>query len=302
MEGRTSNAKERKIDTEESNPTAEQLLQQKIVELESKIVEMDKEIVSLKKKSTNYDDESILDLPNEILWKIMGYLSNHDILRNVAQVSKKFQKLTQDPFLIRKINVDLGYSPSWRRQLTEQQKEKYCNDLLEVWKRSRGLTSFELDLSGDSQTYLLPKIEEALPSLDHPVLEELELRFWSNTFFPGDFFLKNALKYLHQCPRLKKVELPLPQQYHYSTISKFISGFEHNNLSELILYDDSDIIMDLEMSSFKKSLETIVGNLPKLQYLHLGFFKLGEEFHKEFRQIVEKISSEKKVQIEFFFD
>merc|ERR1712141_627410 len=118
MEGRTSNAKERKIDTEESNPTAEQLLQQKIVELESKIVEMDKEIVSLKKKSTNYDYGSILDLPNEILWKIMGYLSNHDILRNVAQVSKKFQKLTQDPFLIRKIEVNLVNSPSWRRQLT----------------------------------------------------------------------------------------------------------------------------------------------------------------------------------------
>ena len=38
MEGRTSNAKERKIDTEESNPPAEQLLQQKIVELESKVI------------------------------------------------------------------------------------------------------------------------------------------------------------------------------------------------------------------------------------------------------------------------
>ena len=59
--------------------------------------------------------------------------------------------------------------------------------------------------------------------------------------------------------------------------------------------------MDLEMSSFKKSLETIVGNLPKLQCLRLEFLKLGKEFHKEFRQIVEKISSEKKVQIKFVF-
>ena len=44
-------------------------------------------------------------LPDEILLKIFGYLSTYDILRNVAQVSKKFKKLSEDPFLIRKIEL-----------------------------------------------------------------------------------------------------------------------------------------------------------------------------------------------------
>ena len=33
-------------------------------------------------------------LPDEILMKILGYLSTHDVLRNVARVSKKFKKLS----------------------------------------------------------------------------------------------------------------------------------------------------------------------------------------------------------------
>ena len=35
-------------------------------------------------------------LPDEILLKILGYLSTSDVLRNVARVSKKFKKLSED--------------------------------------------------------------------------------------------------------------------------------------------------------------------------------------------------------------
>ena len=96
-------------------------LRKKIEELESQIVEKDKENFELQKKSTNYNYGSILeDLPIETVLEILSYLSNHDILRNVAQVSKKFHKITQDPFLIRKIEVN-----NWKwYQSSELQEEK----------------------------------------------------------------------------------------------------------------------------------------------------------------------------------
>ena len=47
--------------------------------------------------------KNIMELPDECLLEIMSYLSNYDILKNVAGVSKKFHKLSQDQHLIRKI-------------------------------------------------------------------------------------------------------------------------------------------------------------------------------------------------------
>ena len=67
------------------------------------------------------------------LLKILGYLSNFDVLRNVAVVSKKFHELSQDQHLIRKIEVD---SAAWPDDLNEE----YCKRFLEVIKRSLNLT------------------------------------------------------------------------------------------------------------------------------------------------------------------
>ena len=55
---------------------------------------------------------SLESLPNECLLKIMSYLSNYDVLRNVAGVSKRFYELSQDQHLIRKIEVD---SETWTK-------------------------------------------------------------------------------------------------------------------------------------------------------------------------------------------
>ena len=44
-------------------------------------------------------------LPDEILLKIMGYLSNKDVLKNLAQVSKRFHRLSKDTQLITKIEL-----------------------------------------------------------------------------------------------------------------------------------------------------------------------------------------------------
>ena len=69
--------------------------------------------------------QSILvpDLPNEIWLKIMSYLSTFDLLRNVAQVSKKFNQLSKDPYLIRKIQLNF---------------ESWANDQVVEYSRSIG--------------------------------------------------------------------------------------------------------------------------------------------------------------------
>ena len=63
------------------------------------------------------------DLPNEIWLKIMSYLSTFDLLRNVAQVSKKFNQLSKDPYLIRKIQLNF---------------ESWANDQVVEYSRSIG--------------------------------------------------------------------------------------------------------------------------------------------------------------------
>ena len=250
------------------------------------------QIVALKKESTNYDYVSILDLPNEILLKILSYLSTRDILGNVAKVSKKFQKLTQNSTLIRKIEVNVN----WLRNTG------YWNmthdDFLDVWKRSRGLRSFNLvfDQLDRDQINLWTKIEKVLPFLDHPVLEEFILgiyqKFTKNEQEFGDIY-KNVLQYLHQCPSLKKVKFYISYGTKpFTVISKLISGFEHKNLTELYLYAGQ--ILEIEKSSFKKFLEIVVGNFPKLQHLYYGFWDIP---NFEYLQIAKKIASEKKVQI-----
>ena len=60
------------------------------------------EIASKNKRIRELEDQvkqkNYLELlPNECLLKIMSYLSNYDVLRNMAQVSQRFHKLSQDP-------------------------------------------------------------------------------------------------------------------------------------------------------------------------------------------------------------
>ena len=76
-------------------------------------------------KPNYFDFES---LPNECLLKIMSFLSNYDVLRNVSGVSKRFYELSQDQDLISKIEVD---SETWAKI----QEGKYWEDFLKVLKR-----------------------------------------------------------------------------------------------------------------------------------------------------------------------
>ena len=139
--------------------------------------------------------KNIMELPDEYLLEIMSYLSNYDILRNVAGVSKKFHKLSQDQHLIRKIEVD---SESW----PINQEEEYCKGFLEVLKRSLKLTflSFEFGRDVSEEKFL-----EALPSMNHQFLKELCLksneRNKSRDLSP--FNPEDVLIYIEKCPNLK---------------------------------------------------------------------------------------------------
>ena len=90
---------------------------EQIIENQQKDIEnLRAEVASKDKRIQAYEDhlkqKNLESLPNECLLKIMSYLSNYDVLRNIAGISKRFQELSEDKHLIRKIEVD---SETWTR-------------------------------------------------------------------------------------------------------------------------------------------------------------------------------------------
>ena len=130
------------METSKEEPVAKRL-RSRIVNMETSVAKRprleplsDKEIIkNLKARIRHLEEQlkiqSILvpDLPNEIWLKIMSYLSTFDLLRNVAQVSKKFNQLSKDPYLIRKIQLNFE---SWAKD----QVPEYSRNIGKVLTRS----------------------------------------------------------------------------------------------------------------------------------------------------------------------
>ena len=271
----------------------------RIQELEQKNLEsplMEKKIKNIMAEPKF--SRNLMELPNECLLKILGYLSNFDVLRKVAVVSKKFHALSQDRHLIRKIKVD---SESW----PENQEEEYCKGFLEVLKRSLNLTFLSFHFGQDIEAVPGEIILKALPSINHQFLREFCLssaRGWIS-------FSEDILKYFEKCPNLKvlKIEIDpcvdvedLPQRLEHEDlywIQEAITSFKLKNLQEFHLIGFE---IDLDKSSFKKVLETIAENLPKLQRLCLTT-KLNyrhEGKWDEYAKICQEFASEKKIKLE----
>ena len=122
-------------------------------------------MVKVEAKAMDSKNKNIFELPDEILMKIMGYLSTYDLLRIVAQVSKKFQEISRDPFLIKSIEL----RPQLE-DLTEEEEEKLCGDFLDVVRRSEKLKFLSLNFIGwDERKFL------AIKRIDS--LEEFWLKF-----------------------------------------------------------------------------------------------------------------------------
>ena len=242
-----------KIVIENQEAEIEQLVQEQRKNLELSATETKTKNVSVKK------------LPNEIWLEIMSYLSTKDVLRNVAQVSKWFHKLSKYLLVIRKIEFD----PS--KFLPEDKEEKYCDDFLEVLKRSVKLRSLSFCFSGDIETTIDEddeidekidksgdKFLEALPFMNHPFLQEvcLTLTLAPKISAPIN---ENLGRYLEECPELKVLKFEFKPKVNEDLLSdefkESISSLKLKNLQEFHW-----IGVDFQDSS---GLE----NLPKLKRL-----------------------------------
>ena len=239
-------AKRRRLDFE--LPNADQIIknqQQVIKNLQAEIASKDKRIQELEDQLK--PQKNLESLPNECLLKIMSYLSNYNVFRNVAGVSKRFHELSEDKHLIRNIEVNFetwhlrrevfgGYDcDEHESAIQAAQEEKYIEDLLKVLKRSLKLRFLSLDFGKEAD-----KILEALPMMNHQFLEELCL-----TGAEEDDI--EEITYLS-----------------LSSIENTLNSLKLKNLQELHL---NGFCIDMNEPEFKKLLETIADNMPKLQLL-----------------------------------
>ena len=255
------------------------------------------------------------ELPDETWIEILSYLSTFDVLRNVAQVSKRFHKLSQDPDVIRKIEVESFHWP-------EDKKEKYCADFLGVLKRSLKLRSLsfgsswvndedEYDTSGE-------KFLEALPAMNHHFLQEFCLKDDGENEIPFEYLNPlnaNTEKYLEKCSYLKVLKLEFKPQVNkdgngielvYPSLDAMesIVRFRLKNLQEFHLigvmhvYQDFEMVLfdqEEEILEFENFLDTIAENFPKLQRLCLTC----EEYDQyDWRETCQAFASRRNIKVE----
>ena len=73
-------------------------------------------------------------LPDEVLLKIFGYLDSEDIVWNISKVSQRFETLSKDSTLLRKIVF--------------KQKDLVDKSMVDALKRSKNLIEFHFDITG----------------------------------------------------------------------------------------------------------------------------------------------------------
>ena len=217
-----SKAKRRRMETSSSEPPgcSEQIIQElrmdlqehrRIIQnLQAQLAIKDKRIQELEQKEGKImSSKNLMELPDECLLKILGYLSNFGVLRVVAGVSKKFHQLSQDRHLIKKIKVD---SKSW----PENQEEEYCQGFIEVIKRSINLSSLSFDFGKDpgaaGEMFL-----KALTSMNHQYLKEFCLK-------------SDGLRFEHTWPAFDLLK-PINEDVSKYFETQFFPPFKNSKLS-----------------------------------------------------------------------
>ena len=120
---------------------------------------------------------NVMELPDEILLKIMGHLSTSDILKQIARVNKRFYRLSRDQDLIKQIkfkSLELSFHQpsSW----TEERKQKYYSDFFEVLANAQKLKMLSVYLDQTSMrkfyvNWINPLVNQ------HQCLEEFRIYF-----------------------------------------------------------------------------------------------------------------------------
>jgi len=208
------------------------------------------------------EDLNLPNLPNEIWIKILKYLSTKDILRNMAPVSRRFHQISQDPFLIKKIEL-------------KSNQEFDFSDFFKVLKRSEKLTCLSLDLNFIGQVYQIENIFEKLPFLvKHP--QHLEEFCLLNSSCDLKEFKGNVLKYLvKQCPKLKIFKIDCFTFDTMYSISKTISKFKFESVKEFHLTLRGDRVRVpnvpfLERNLLMTFVKNITPSLPNICHLRLS--------------------------------
>ena len=235
----------------------------------------------------------LMELPNECMLNILHYLSNFDVLRNVAQVCKRFYVLSQDQHLIRKIKVD---SETW----VKIQEENNCEDLLRVLKRSLDVTflSYDFGLNHGPPGKMFLK---ALSSMNHQFLKEVYIR-------AKDFIHEEILKYLEKCPNLKVLKLEfepkIGNEVTQILVHKYLSwitSFKLRKLEEFYFGYEIDLN---DSTDFKDFLEILAGNFPKMQRLCLNTtWNPNAHAHPqmvEYAKICQAFASQKNTNLEIW--
>ena len=319
----TSVAKRPRLDPQPRN--AEEIIQEqrqvienqkaRIQKLEERNQQLEEQLKNPTSSAMEIDIKNVPvpKLPNEVWLEIMSYLSTYEVLRNVAQVSKRFHKLSEDPHVIRKIEVESVQS--WPKD----KEEKYCNDFLGVVKRSLKLKILSFGFGYDIDNKSGQMFLEALPSLNHQFLHEFCLKGdgkkdYSNAAGFFDPLNENILKYVEMCPELKVLKFEFKPQtiefdeeeerkcrVEYPYLNEMVEGikkFKLKNLKEFHLIGVDNYMGGNFFFLFgeKKFLETITENFPKLQLLCVTL--QYDVWHPQWNNIFQKFASEKSIKIE----
>ena len=283
-----------------------------------------KQVVSEKKKHEEIApvamEKNLMEFPDEILMKIMGYFSTEDILKKMALVSKKFYGLSRDQNIIKKIDFKTPYFlgidyirfeyPKTRKTylLQKHYREKYLSDFLEVLKNARNLKFLSLYINN----LVMQKSCQIQPSVRSVVnrqfLQEFLIQFHSEIPLASFIdYLKNVVfKVLDGSPKLKILKIeglePVSLVSHgLNLILKTIARFNSESLQELHLKIKAEIWVadqNLLIQYLKNFLNVMTENKPNIQYLRLDM-KLWRMDIKKIKESCQEIASKKKIKIEF---
>ena len=233
-------------------------------------------------------------LPDEILSKIMGHLSTSDILKKMALVSKRFNRLSRDQNLIKRIEFKSFELTSRRRtrSWTEERMEKFYNDFFEVLKNARKLKFLSLHF----EPPMLERLYRILIQLsaNHEFLEEFYIQTRDIRL---DLLYYGMPKVLDGCRKLKILKLENTYAVRQlDLILATIARFNSRSLQELHL-DFYGTHCDQPLYNFLKML---IENMPQLQHICLAFDSgaMQQISTVDKKNILQEITSKKNIRIE----
>ena len=255
-----------------------------------------------------------MDLPYEILMKILSYLPNYDILRRVPVVSKKFHQISQDQHNLRKIDFEFKDS-RYVRNWSEERKEKYYRDFLEVVEKSHQLKFLSFTFStknADADEKWVPRPERlfyflgnllSFGGITHEHLEEFSLTTNSQKVTQYDshtrleYFIEDVFRYLDKCPKLKIIKLEkIKLDRELISQNKFRS-FEGLKKAEFKTLQEFHITLfgRFDIVSVKSLLE-IISEKPSIQRIFLTVTN-PNDISDAFCQVFQEIELKNKVKI-----